>query len=105
MPDFQNHPGPRCAVLGFFMKAQPMTLPEQVRKMGELQAVQTEILERLDEGLGELKAYLIGKPDSPGLVTRVDRLEVCNKNKNKILWLLGGGIIAGIGNWISGKFQ
>jgi len=33
-------------------------------------------------------------PDKPGLLLRIDRLEQKSKFQSKILWLLGGGIVA-----------
>jgi hypothetical protein len=81
-----------------------MTIIENVQKLAESQAVQTEILGRLEGGLKEVKDHLIGKPAGrPGIITRVDRLEVCDRMKNKVLYLLGGAVVGGIASWLSNK--
>lgn len=75
----------------------------QLQKLAQQTAVQTEILERLENGLSEVREYIVGKPDHPGLILRVDRLEVVAKWKTTILKLIGGALAGGIFTWIASK--
>ena len=80
-----------------------MNIIEKVDELSKSQAVQTEILGRLEMGLNGLYEHLLGN-GKPGLLTRVDRLEVWDKMKNKVMWALSGIVVGGIITWISNKF-
>lgn len=82
-----------------------MNIVDTVQELAKSQAIQTEILGRLEHAIGEVNRHLLGDPNGrPGLITRVDRLEVWDKMKNKVLWLFGGTIVGCAASWLSGKF-
>lgn len=80
-----------------------MNIIDTVQELAKSQAVQMEILERLETGVNGLYEHLLGN-GKPGLIVRVDRLEVWDKMKNKVLWLLLGVVTTGAAGWVFGRF-
>lgn len=67
--------------------------------MSELQTLQ-QTVQKIEEKLDIVINALMGNPETPnepGIIVRIDRLEQSNKFKNKVMWLLGTGIAASIG--------
>ncbi len=44
-------------------------------------------------------------PSKPGLILRIDRLEQSRKLQSKVLWLLGGGVVASLIRLIFSMFK
>ena len=82
-----------------------MTLTESIQELIERQVEQTTLLKIVRGDLAEIKVTLHGEPgrEKHGLVTRVRDLEVWDRMKNKVLWLLGGTLIGGITTFIASK--
>jgi len=76
-----------------------LTIKEQVSKLSESQAVQTELLSHIKSILDKLDHHMHGN-GKPGLITRVDRLEQSHKLKNAILWLLGSTVVGGVSSYV-----
>lgn len=76
---------------------------EILTEHGEKLAAQSVILERIETSVASINKCLVGN-GKPGLLTRVDRLEVWDKTKNKVLWLLGGTTVGGFITWVTGKY-
>jgi hypothetical protein len=74
----------------------------KMQKLSEGQAVQTEILHRVEANILNLMHRIFGNGD-PGLIVRVERLEVVAKWKTTILKLLGGALLGGIFTWLASK--
>ena len=58
--------------------------------------------------LDVIYAAIVGdptNPDKPGLILRIDRLEQKSKFQSKLLWLLGGGVIAALTRIIISLFK
>lgn len=79
-----------------------MKISEHLAELGKTQAVQTEILKRIEAGFDEHHRHFHGdgNNDNPGILKRIDRLEVWDSAKNKVLWLLGGTILGAFVAWI-----
>lgn len=80
-----------------------MTDRQRMDELGKCQAVHTEILTRIETSLKDINKHLLGN-GKPGLLTRVDRLEVWDKLKNKVLWFLGGTVVTCGLTWFFEKF-
>ena len=83
-----------------------MGITEQLSELMTSQAKQTEILDSIKDTVHDIKITLHGRPsrEKEGLVSRVRELEVWDKSKNKVLWLIGGTIVGGVFGWIVNKF-
>lgn len=72
--------------------------------MNELETIVHQMKVKLDQ----IAEAIIGDPtdeNKPGILIRLDRLEQSDRFKNKILWLLGSGMLVAIGEALISRFQ
>lgn len=77
----------------------------------DFEIIVTEIkqkLDRLEEKIETLCKIMLGDPSDetkPGFNIRLDRLEQSERFKNKVLWIMGGGLITALGQALFGIIQ